>query len=130
MPVVRTVGEYVVTELEAEKFATDWIASWNAHDIERVMAHYDDDVEYFSMFVAELTGDSTGRIKGKGNVKEYLSKGLAAYPNLNFKLIGYFLGVSSITLQYESVNNLVAAEVFELNCEGLAKRVQCHYASK
>jgi hypothetical protein len=121
---------HMIAEQEAEKFATDWIASWNAHDLDRVMAHYDDDVEYFSIFVAKLTDDSTGRLKGKGNVREYLSKGLAAYPDLNFKLISYFIGVSSITLQYESVNNLIAAEVFELNSRGLVKRVQCHYADK
>lgn len=120
----------MITEQEAEEFANDWIASWNAHDLDRVMSHYDEDVEYFSMFVAKLTEDSTGRIKGKRNVREYLSKGLAAYPDLNFKLIHFFLGVSSITLQYESVNNLIAAEVFELNSQGLVKRVQCHYTQK
>jgi hypothetical protein len=79
------------------------------------MSHYADDVEYFSMFVAKLTGDDTGRINGKRGVREYLAKGLAAYPNLNFKFINCFVGVASITLQYESVNNLIAAEVFELN---------------
>jgi hypothetical protein len=117
----------MITEQQALKFANDWIASWNEHDLDRVMSHYSDDVEYFSMFVAKLTGDEAGRIKGKSKVREYLAKGLAAYPELNFKLINCFVGVASITLQYESVNNLIAAEVFELNSDGLAKRVQCHY---
>ena len=116
------------TEQEAEKFANDWIASWNDHDLNRVMAHYNDDVEYFRMFVAKLTNDSSGRIKGK--VREYLSKGLVAYPELKFKFINVFVGVSSITLLYESVNNLIAAEVFELDSQGLVKRVQCHYTKK
>jgi hypothetical protein len=120
----------MITEQQALKFANDWIASWNAHDLDRVMSHYADDVEYFSMFVAKLTGDESGRIKGKDGVREYLAKGLAAYPDLNFKLINCFVGVASITLQYESVNNLIAAEVFELNSDGLVKRVQCHYIQK
>ena len=38
-----------------------------------------------------------------------------------------FVGIASITIQYESVNNLLAAEVFELNEQGQATRVQCHY---
>jgi hypothetical protein len=118
----------MITEQEAEKFAIDWIASWNAHDLDRVMSHYDDDVEYYSMFVARLTDNETGRLKGKDKVREYLAKGLAAYPDLEFELLNFFVGVSSITLQYKSVNNLIAAEVFEFNRDGLAKRVQCHYA--
>jgi hypothetical protein len=120
----------MITEQEAEYFANDWIASWNAHDLDRVMAHYDDDVEYFSVFIAKLTDNKAGCIKGKNNVREYLAKGLAAYPDLYFELINYFIGVSSITLLYKSVNNLIAAEVFELNSEGLAKRVQCHYTKE
>jgi hypothetical protein len=120
----------MITEQEANGFASDWVAAWNAHDLDRVMTHYDDDVEYFSAFVAKLTDNSSGRLKGKENVRDYLSKGLAAYPDLSFKLINVFVGVSSITLQYESVNNLIAAEVFELNSDGLVTRVQCHYTQK
>ncbi len=120
----------MITEQEAEEFADEWIASWNDHDLDRVIAHYDDGVEYFSMFVAKLTNDSSGRIVGKENVREYLKKGLAAYPELSFKFINVFVGVSSITLLYESVNNQIAAEVFELNSLGLVTRVQCHYTKK
>jgi hypothetical protein len=120
----------MITEKQAREFADEWIASWNGHDLDRVMEHYDDDVEYFSMFVAKLTNDPSGRIEGKENVREYLAKGLAAYPELNFKFINVFVGVSSITLLYESVNNLVAAEVFELSSQGMVKRVQCHYTQK
>jgi len=117
----------MVTEEQAHKFATDWINSWNAHDLDRVMSHYDDNVEYYSMFLLKLTDSQTGMLQGKENVKEYLAKGLDAYPDLQFKLINVFLGVASITLHYQSVNNLIAAEVFELNDKGLASRVQCHY---
>lgn len=120
----------MITEIEAEEFASEWIASWNAHDLDRIMAHYDDDVEYLSMFVSRLTGDETGRIRGKQHVREYLSKGLAAYPDLHFKIINVFVGVSSITLHYESVNSLIAAEVFEMNSDRRAKRVLCHYTRK
>lgn len=117
----------MITEQQAQAFANDWIAAWNEHDLDRIMSHYAEDVEYFSMFVAKLSGDETGRIKGKSGVRDYLARGLAAYPGLSFKFISCFVGVASITLQYESVNNLIAAEVFELNSDGLVKRVQCHY---
>jgi hypothetical protein len=117
----------MISENKAHEFANEWVAAWNAHDIDRVMSHYDDNVEYFSAFVVKLTGNHSGMIQGKELVKEYLSKGLEAYPDLNFKLQRIFIGVASITIQYKSVNNLLAAEVFELNDKGLAIRVQCHY---
>ena len=120
----------MLTEKQAHNFANDWIASWNAHDLNRVMSHYDDDVEYFSMFLLKLTDNKTGKLQGKDDLRDYLAKGLAAYPRLNFKLINVFLGVASVTLQYKSVNNMVAAEVFEINDNGLASRVQCHYYQK
>ncbi len=36
-------------------------------------------------------------------------------------------GVRSIVIQYQSVNNLNASEVFEFDENGLVHRVQCHY---
>ncbi len=117
----------MVTQEQAQQFAKEWIAAWNAHDLEQVMSHYANDVEYFSMFLLKLTDSKTGKLDGKENLRKYLAKGLAAYPELQFKLINVFAGVASVVLHYQSVNNLIAAEVFELNEQGLATRVQCHY---
>jgi hypothetical protein len=123
----RYAVKNMITEEIANRFAQNWIDSWNSHDLDRIMTHYDEDVEYYSAFVVNLTGIESGKICGKENVRNYLKKGLNAYPDLYFELKNVFLGVSSIILQYKSVNNLLAAEVFELNKDGLAQRVQCHY---
>ncbi len=117
----------MITKEQAYKFAEDWIGSWNSHDLDSVMSHYDDEVEYFSMFLTELTDNESGFLKGKSKVQDYLSKGLEAYPELKFNLNNVFLGIASVTLHYVSVNDLVAAEVFEFNKQGLVSRVQCHY---
>ncbi len=117
----------MITEELAQKFANEWIDAWNSHDLDQVMEHYDDSVEYYSVFLLKLTESKTGKLQGKENVKKYLAKGLAAYPDLHFELINVFVGVTSVVLQYRSVNNLIAAEVFEFDEQGLASRVQCHY---
>ncbi|WP_226860359.1 hypothetical protein [Acidithiobacillus thiooxidans] len=49
----------------AEHFAADWIASWNAHDLERVMSHYDDDFEMSSPVIVQVTGEPSGMLRGK-----------------------------------------------------------------
>jgi ketosteroid isomerase-like protein len=30
----------MITEEQAQQFATNWIDAWNAHDLERVQCHY------------------------------------------------------------------------------------------
>ncbi|MCW8930270.1 MAG: nuclear transport factor 2 family protein [Gammaproteobacteria bacterium] len=117
----------MITEEQAQQFAKNWIDAWNSHDIDAVISHYDDDIEYFSVFLTKLTNNTEGVLHGKENVKDYLTKGLQAYPDLHFSLKNIFMGVKSITLEYQSVNNFLAAEVFELNNKGLVSRVQCHY---
>jgi ketosteroid isomerase-like protein len=97
----------MITKEQANKFANDWVASWNTHDLDRVMSHYDDNVEYYSQFVLKLTDNKSGMLQGKNEVQQYLAKALQTYPDLHFKLI--------------------AAEVFEINSKGLAARIQCHY---
>ncbi|MEW6520322.1 MAG: nuclear transport factor 2 family protein [Thermodesulfobacteriota bacterium] len=115
------------SEQHAKDFASHWIKAWNDHNIEAIISHYADDVEYFSVFSTKVSDNPSGTLRGKVNVKEYLARGLAAYPDLHFELFEVFLGVTSVVLRYKSVNNLIAAEVFEFDDTGLVKRVQCHY---
>lgn len=117
----------MLTEHKAKEFAEHWIQAWNSHDIESIVSHYAENVEYFSPFLTRLANNPQGTLHGKWALKEYLAKGLAAYPDLNFVLKNVFFGVRSIVIQYQSVNNLNASEVFEFDENGLVNRVQCHY---
>ena len=117
----------MLTEKNAREFASHWIEAWNAHDLDAIVSHYADDVEYFSAFAKRLSDSASGELRGKAAVKEYLAKGLAAYPHLRFVLLDVFVGVRSVVLRYRSVNDLIAAEVFEMDERGLVVRVQCHY---
>jgi ketosteroid isomerase-like protein len=49
----------------AEQFAAHWAAAWNARDLERVLGHYTDDFEMSSPFIAKLTGEASGTLRGK-----------------------------------------------------------------
>jgi len=35
-----------------DEFCNDWIAAWNAHDLERILSHYREDVLFTSPFAA------------------------------------------------------------------------------
>ncbi len=99
----------------AMAFAEQWIAAWNAHDIERVLSHYADDVEMKSPLIAERLKKSDGYLKGKGQIREYWRPGLDAVPPLRFELIDVLAGIDSITIYYRSVGRRAVAEVLQFN---------------
>ncbi len=112
----------------AKHFADQWIAAWNNHDIESIMAHYAEDIVFNSPFIPLLKFNETGIITNKHDLRRYFEIGLKAYPELYFDLQGIYAGISTLAIHYKSVNNRIAVEVFELNEEGKAVKVFCNYA--
>lgn len=112
---------------EAERFAREWIAAWNEHDIERIMAHYADEIELTSPFVLHLLGEPDGTIRGKGALADYFRRGLEAFPDLLFELRAALPGIGSVVIVYRSVRDLIAAEVMELDPQGRIARARAHY---
>ena len=107
--------------------APDWIAAWNAHDLERIMAHYADDVELISPIVIRLTGRSNGSVRGKTALRDYFARGLQAYPALRFDFVRLYGGIRSCVLEYHSINGLRTAELMEFDECGKVRRVLAHY---
>jgi hypothetical protein len=120
----------MISQEQANHLAQEWITAWNAHNLDAIMPHYADDVEFFSPFIVRLLDDPSGSIRGKAALREYFTKGLTRYPDLTFYLHKVLTGVNSVTLYYESINSLQAAEVMELNDAGVVVRVLAHYAPK
>jgi ketosteroid isomerase-like protein len=114
----------------AERFAQEWYAAWNAHDLERILNHYADDVEMASPLVSLLTGEADGRIVGKDALRAYFTAGLEKYPSLRFEPLELFVGVRSLVLQYVGASGQPAAEVVFLNEEGKIARYLAHYADR
>jgi hypothetical protein len=124
-----TGGTDMVT-LDFARHAQEWIAAWNAHDLERILAHYADDVELSSPLVARLTGRSEGFVRGKAALRDYFARGLRAYPALRFDFVRLYAGVRSCVLEYHSVNGLRSAEVTEFDEKGRVRRVLAHYCDQ
>lgn len=116
-------------ETDSRQFAIDWIAAWNAHDMDRILMHYADDVRFTSPFVQRITGQQDGVVQGVSALRDYFSNALKAYPDLRFELITVLVGVNSVTLYYRSVKNLLAAEVMLFDGEGKVMTVLAHYSS-
>lgn len=113
----------------AKDFALEWIHSWNSHDLNSIMEHYDSNIEFHSPFIPLLKFNDTGIINSKVELKKYFKIGLDAYPELRFKLHNVFTGLDTITVYYTSVNGRMAAEVFHLNDKHKAVKVFCNYSN-
>jgi hypothetical protein len=118
----------MISHEQADRFATEWIDAWNAHDLDAIVAHYAEDVSFVSPFVAALTGDESARIEGRAALREYFRLGLEAYPDLHFDLFTALPGASSIALHYRSVGGRLAIETMELDADGLVARAAAHYS--
>ena len=51
-----------MTRDEAWSLANDWVAAWNAHDLDLILAHYEDSVELTSPVAAQLLGMMRGGV--------------------------------------------------------------------
>jgi predicted ester cyclase len=116
-----------MTETQAHAFADDWIAAWNSHDLDAIMGHYAPEVVLTSPVAARLLDNPT--VSGKQALLAYFTRGLEAYPDLNFRLLEVMWGVSSIVLHYLNHSNTKCAEFMELASDGKIVRVIAHYGS-
>jgi ketosteroid isomerase-like protein len=120
----------MLTQQFAQHFAADWIDSWNAHDLPRILAHYTDDFEMSSPLIAQVVNEPTGVLCGKQAIADYWSKALQRVPDLKFELEGVFVGATSIVLTYTNLTRGVkAAELFYFNDAGLVYRAAGNYLS-
>ena len=99
----------------ARNLATEWIAAWNSHDLERILSHYTDSFEMRSPLIVERGFSTTGALHGKTAIRPYWAVGLAATPPIRFELLDVYTGVNTVVIHYRSVGRRLVTEVLELN---------------
>jgi len=96
----------------------NWIAAWNAHDLDRVLALYADDFEMTSDRIPALGFDASGTLRGKENVRAYWSKALTLIPNLHFELIDTYVSPDSVVVFYQNERGKRICEYLRVDAEG------------
>jgi len=119
----------MLTEPEARELAKHWVASWNAHDLDAIMSHYDPDVVLVSPVAVALLNDPAGTVRGTGALRAYFKRGLEAYPNLEFKLIDLMWGLNSVVLYYANQRGSKTGEFMEIGPSGKVIRAVANYSS-
>ena len=103
-----------MTIFDPAAFAADWLAAWNAHDIEAVLAHFHEDACFVSPIAQQLIPDSQGSLKGKAAIRAYWTLALAKVPDLRFALLGVYGGVDSLVIHYQNQKGVMVNEVLLL----------------
>ena len=116
-----------MTREEAWKLGNEWVAAWNAHDLDAIMSHYADAVELTSPVAAQLLARPDGKVAGKVALRAYFQRGLEAYPELQFRLEDVLWGLHSVVLYYTNQKGTRTAEFMELSASGKVVRVVANY---
>src|SRR5215216_1144563 len=94
----------------AQTFAEAWIEAWNAHDLDAIMEHYAEKIEFTSPLIIKRLDDPTGKIHDKTRLKDYFARGLA-HSDLHFTLLQVLPGVGSVTIYYRRHDGVEVAEM-------------------
>ena len=113
----------------AERFAHEWIDAWNSHDLERILAHYEDDFEMTSPVIRSLAGEPSGRLRGKAAVRAYWTKALEKTPQLRFDLVEALAGVGTVAVCYKGHRGL-SVEVFHFAPGSKVRAAFAHYVEE
>lgn len=97
---------------DLQSFAAAWLAAWNRHDIDAVLAHFHEDASFASPIAQQL--GLPGQLQGRAAIRAYWQQALARVPDLHFRLLGLYAGVDIVVLHYQNQKGVTVCEVLHL----------------
>jgi ketosteroid isomerase-like protein len=111
--------------LDYTAFAIEWEAAWNSHSLDRILAHYSNDVVFRSQKAMRLVG--SGELRGKQALRSYWSAALAKQPDLSFVVVDVLHGYGMMVITYRNQHNALAAETLRFGTNALVVEASaCH----
>lgn len=71
-----------LAETRARELAEEWIAAWNAHDLDAIVSLYSPSIVFQTPTIISSMGIADGRIEGTGALREHFRRGLERLPDL------------------------------------------------
>jgi ketosteroid isomerase-like protein len=107
--------------------AEEWVAAWNAHDLDAIMALYAPGIVFQTPTIIDTLGVADGTVRGAERLREHFARGLERLPDLRFELDGVYAGVSALAMTYRWADGTPVCELHEYDANGLIERVQALY---
>ncbi|HEY3941107.1 MAG TPA: nuclear transport factor 2 family protein [Acidimicrobiales bacterium] len=115
--------------MDTRRHADRWIAAWNDHDIDAIMASYSEDVDFVASTVVQRWSREDGRLRGKAELRRHFELGLELAPHLRFTEESFLTSPAGYALLYRRENRNRVLDAVELNSNGEAARVRAFYES-
>jgi hypothetical protein len=112
-----------MTNGDAITQAKNWIAAWNAHDLDAILLHYSPNVVFEARTVATRWNKVDGKFHGIGELRDHFALGLELAPNLHFELEQVFIAPSGYSVLYTRGNGNRVIDCVELDARWRANRV-------
>jgi ketosteroid isomerase-like protein len=103
-----------------QRFAEEWEAAWNSHDLDRIVAPYADDVVFSSPHVVRRLGVPSGEVRGIDELRAYWGSGLEREPDLRFTVEDVRTSVDTVVINYRNQHGHAVAEVLRFR-DGLVR---------
>jgi predicted ester cyclase len=108
-------------------FATQWIADWNAHDLDAILAHYTPDVEFHSPKVAHFTQGAQTHFGDREALRPYFARAFEIRPNLRFDIVNVVEDAAGLAIIYRTERGATAVELMDLNANGQVTKARVLY---
>lgn len=112
----------------ARTFAREWAQAWNDHDLEAILDHYADGIEFHSPRIRVVTARDIDSIVGKGDLGAYWAKALEMARDLFFEVETVLTGSDALTIIYTNHRSQTVAETFVFNADGKVRSSVACYA--
>jgi hypothetical protein len=110
-----------------QQAAHQWINDWNQRNLENIMTHYADDVQFYSPTVVRRWNIAEGKLIGKALVEQHFRKGIEEVPGIQFEFHSILYGVESVILFYKRETGKLAADLVVFNEAGKVREVRSYY---
>ena len=115
--------------VDLHAFAEEWVAAWNAHDLDRILSHYAVDVVFQSPVIRERLGKASGEVRGQEELRAYWSGAFTGHSDLRFEILDVLPGIGGGAIRYFShTRGCEVVEVFAFDASGLVARSSAFYA--
>ncbi len=112
----------------ARAFADRWITLWNTGDLDGLLEHFADDVIFTSPTATRLIDGCDGVVRGKSALRAYWAHGLSLNPQLRFELVGLYVGIRTLVINFQDQSGVLVNEVLAFDgpliVEGHATHLQ------
>ena len=98
---------------DARAFADEWLAGWNAHDLDAVLAHFSEDAVFTSPVARQLLDGSDGVLRGRAAIRAYWEEGLRRIPDLRFEIVDVYAGLDTVVINYRNQRGGLVCEVLQ-----------------